>query len=144
MDMVMKFEDALIELKKGPVMSFATSVNDQPYVRFMALVNHEDKFYCVTYKSRPKTHEIQSNSNFAFAVLVEGKGITGSIRCRGRTEIIIDPNLKKEVAEEIPWHSHYWDYYDDPEFTLIRLNINHLIIFDPETKERTPFDDLNI
>jgi general stress protein 26 len=140
----MNLDNALIMLKREPVMSFATSVDGQPYVRFMALANYKDQFFCVTYKSRKKNEQIRSNPKFAFVVLVEGKGTTGSIRCRGTTEIITDRTLKKEVAEVLPWFSHYWDSYDDPEYTAIRLHINHIATFDPETKERTDFENLDI
>ena len=139
----MNFDDALVELRKEPIMNFATSVDGQPYVRIMALVNYNDEFYCVTYKSRKKTDQIKTNPKFAFVVLLEGKGTTGSIRCRGVSEIIDNMEMKKKVAEVIPWHSHYWDSYDNPEFILIRLHINHLTLFDPGTKERTEYADLD-
>ncbi len=141
----MNLKNALIELRKEPMMSFATSSSEnQPFVRFMALISYKDNFYCVTYTSRPKTEQILSNPKFSFAVLLEGKGTTGSIRCRGNTEIIPDKDFKKEISEYIPWYSHYWDSYDDPEFVLIRLHIRHLTTFDPESKERINFDDLDL
>ena len=140
----MNLENAIISLKREPVMSFATSMDDQPHVRFMALANYKEKFYCVTFKSRPKIEQLLSNPKFSFVILLEGKGTTGSIRCRGTTEIITDINLKKEVAEVIPWHSHYWDDYNDPEFTLIRLHINHVMTFDPESKEKINFENLEL
>jgi general stress protein 26 len=140
----MNLENALIMLKREPVMSFATSVDDQPFVRFMTLVNYQDEFYCVTFRSREKTEQLLSNPKFSFVVLLEGKGTTGSIRCRGKTEIITDRKVKKKVSEVIPWHSHYWDDYSDPEFTLIRLHINHVTTFDPESKERISFDNLDL
>ena len=140
----MNFEDALVELRKEPIMNFATSVEGQPYVRIMALVGYNDQFFCVTYKSRDKTEQIKANPKFAFVVLLEGKGTTGSIRCRGLTEIIEDLEMKKKVSEVIPWYGHYWNSYDDPEFVLIRLHINQLSLFDPSTKERTHFADLDL
>ena len=88
-------------------------------------------------------YEFQAQSR-RFAVLLEGKGTTGSIRCKGTMEVIEDMAFKKEVSEVIPWHSHYWDSYKDPEFVLIRLYIRELILFDPGTKERTKFDNLDI
>ena len=142
--MIMNFEDALVELKKEPLMSFATTVDGQPDVRFMALVSYEEKYYCVTYKSRPKTQQLMTNPKFAFVVLLEGKGTTGSIRCKGTTEIIDDMDLKKQISEVIPWYSHYWDSYDDPEFILVRLHIKNLILFDPGTKERNNYEDLDL
>jgi hypothetical protein len=38
-DIVINLEEAVSELERDKIMSFATSVNDQPYVRIMALVN---------------------------------------------------------------------------------------------------------
>lgn len=140
----MNLENALIMLKRGAMMSFATSRDGQPYVRFMALANYKDQFFCVTYKSRKKNEQIRSNPKFAFVVLVEGKSTTGSIRCRGTTEIITVGALKKGVSEVIPWFSHYWDSYDDPEYTAIRLHISHVTTFDLETKERIDFENLNL
>ena len=140
----MNLENALIMLKREPRMSFATCLDGQPYVRFMALANYKDQFYCVTLKTRNKNIQIRSNPKFAFVVLLEGKGTTGSIRCRGKTEIITDRSLKKEIAEVIPWFSHYWDSYDDPEYTAIRLHIHHITTFDPDTKERKYFDNLEL
>lgn len=140
----MNLEEALSKLKEDPLMSFATSVDGQPYVRIMALVNHNDKFYCVTSKSRPKTQQIQTNPKFSFVVKLAGDKDIGSVRARGLTEIISDSNLKKEIGSSITWFKNFWKTYEDPEFVLVRLHINQILIHDPNSKERVGFDNLNL
>ena len=139
----MNLEEALAELKKEPLMSFATSVGEQPYVRIMALIYHK-KFYCVTSKSRPKTQQFQTNPKFSFVVKLTGEKDIGSIRARGLTEIISDLKIKEEVGSSIPWFKGFWKSYEDPEFVLIRLHIHQILTHDPNSKERVDFDALDL
>ncbi|TFG19116.1 MAG: hypothetical protein EU530_07210 [Promethearchaeota archaeon] len=140
----MNLEEALVELKKEPIMSLATCVNNQPYVRIMALISYNNKFYCVTSKSRPKTKQIQSNPKYSFVVKLTGNKDIGSIRVRGVSEIITVPNEREEVGGSISWFKQFWKSFEDPEFVLVRLHVYEILTHDPDSKERINFENLDL
>lgn len=122
------------------VVSMATVDEDQPRVRIMALISHDNKFWCCTITTRSKMKQFKKNSKFEFCSIIKKNGILGSIRALGNANIIDDLKIKKDLSEVIPFFSGYWSDYSDPKFSLIQLNISKIEVQSPYDKKFYTFD----
>ena len=130
----MKLEDVTDFFKTQPLMYLATSENNQPRVRPMALIYYKDQSWCCSIAGRPKIDQIRNNNKFEFAVIAPEREDMSTIRGRGKASIEENLEIKKELADFISWFSGYWDSYEDPNFTLIRLDLEKIEVQVP--KER--------
>ncbi len=128
-------------LKKCDLMFLSTSVDDEPRVRCMALIFHENKVWACTKSDRGKVRELIENDKIEICTLVKGESDTGSIRASGRAEIIHDIRIKEELSQVIPFFSAYWKTAADDDFTLIKFNIEHYILHDPDDKKFYEFSE---
>ena len=136
----MKLEEVYDFIKNLEVVSMATTENDQPRVRIMALIPHNDKFWCCTITSRPKMEQFKANGKFEFCSIIRKNENLGSIRACGRAKIIEDLEVKKELSKVIPFFNGYWEDYTDPKFGLIQLDIEKIEVQSPYDKQFYTFD----
>ncbi|MFX1386453.1 MAG: pyridoxamine 5'-phosphate oxidase family protein [Promethearchaeota archaeon] len=131
----MKLEEVYDFLNRLEIVSMATTEKDQPRVRIMALIPHNDKYWCCTISTRPKMEQFKANNKFEFCSIIKKNENLGSIRACGRAKIVEDLKLKKELSEAIPFFSGYWHDYNDPKFGLILLDIEKIEVQSPYDKQ---------
>ncbi len=136
----MKLEDVLDYLKLQPLMYLATVDGDQPRVRPMALIYHENTCWFVSISGREKINEIDKNNNVEFAINPQDNEDLSTIRGTGKAILITDFETKKDVIEVIPWFDGYWKSYDDPRFYLYRLDLEKISVQIPVKKDTYTFD----
>jgi len=138
----MKLEEVHEFMKNLEVVSMATLEGDQPRVRIMALISHNDNYWCCTIASRSKMAQFKANEKFEFCSIIRKNESLGSIRAQGRAQIIQDFAVKKELSKVIPFFGGYWKNHKDPKFGLIRLDINKIEVQSPYDKKFYKFDIL--
>ena len=121
-------------------MYLATVDGDQPRVRPMALIYHEDICWFVSISGREKINEIDKNNNVEFAINPQDKEDLSTIRGIGKAILITDFDTKKDVIEAIPWFDAYWKSYDDPRFYLYRLDLEKISVQIPVKRDIYMFD----
>jgi len=136
----MKIEEVYEFMKNLEVVSMATVEGDQPRARIMALISHNDNYWCCTIASRPKMEQFKENNKFEFCSIIRKNENLGSIRALGKARIIQDFEVKKELSKAIPFFSGYWKDYTDPKFGLIRLDINKIEVQSPYDKKFYTYD----
>lgn len=115
--------------KAGGLVHLATLESDQPRVRMMALTVHNKNLWLVTRTADDKVNQIRNNSKVEFTVTIRGEERTGCLRSTAEAIIVDNPDTRREIASVIPWFSGYWDSSEDPNYTLIRLDLKK-ILFD--------------
>ena len=122
----MKLEVIKDYFKQQPLMYLATTEGNQPRVRPMALIYHKEICWCCSVSERPKIKQMMDNNNIEFAINAHDKEEFSTIRGTGKAVLIEDMKIKKELSKAIPWFSGYWKSYDDPGFTLFRLDLEKI------------------
>ncbi len=129
-------KNKLIEyLNKSELMYLATCSEGIPHVRCMAMFYFENTIWCCSKSNRLKVQEIKQNDAIEICILTEGKKDLGSIRGNGKTLIVNDQKIRKELSEKIPFFKAYWQSPDDDDFTLIKLEIDDFMFHDPDDKQ---------
>ncbi len=136
----MKLENVLNYLQLQPLMYLATVVENQPRVRPMALIYHDDTCWFVSIAGREKITELEKNNNVEFAINPHDKEEMSTIRGRGKALLITDLDIKTDVAKAIPWFDGYWKSYDDPGFYLYKLDLNQISVQIPGKRDIYTFD----
>ncbi|MGY5858407.1 MAG: pyridoxamine 5'-phosphate oxidase family protein [Candidatus Thorarchaeota archaeon] len=126
--------------EKGGLAHFATMDGDQPRVRMMALTAHDNKLWLVARTGDDKIGQIRKNSNGEFTFAVQGEGRTGCLRATVVAIIIDDQKTRDEVVSVIPWFENYWKSSEDPDFTLIRLDLKKILFDHHETNLKYTID----
>jgi general stress protein 26 len=106
----------------NPLVYFATSDKNQPRVRPMALINHNEELWIVSRSYEDKVKQIKKNSKFELTFMVDDE-FKGMIRAAGNAQVIEDLEIKKELVESISWFSNYFKSHEDPNYGLIKLEI---------------------
>ena len=125
----MPLEEVWPFFKAGGLIHLATIDNDQPRVRMVSFTTYNQNLWIVTRTGDDKVNQISNNSKVEFTLTVRGKERTGCLRSTAEAIIVDDPIKRKEVTSVIPWFSGYWESSEDPNFTLIRLDLKK-ILFD--------------
>ena len=126
--------------KAGGLAHFSTLDGDQPRVRMMALTAHDQKLWLVTRTGDDKIEQIRKNSKAEFTYAVPGKGRTGCLRATVEAIIVHDQETRDEVVSVIPWFENYWKSSQDPDFTLIRLDLKSILFDHHETSSKYTID----
>jgi len=113
----------------GGLVHLSTLDGDQPRVRMMSLTVHGNNLWLATRSGDDKVDQIRKNNNVEFTFTVRGKERTGCLRSTARAVIIEDTSTREEIANAIPWFTGYWESSEDPNYTLIRLDLTR-ILFD--------------
>ncbi|MHA2350899.1 MAG: pyridoxamine 5'-phosphate oxidase family protein [Candidatus Thorarchaeota archaeon] len=117
----------------GGLIHLSTLDGNQPRVRVMALTAHAQKLWVVTRTGDDKVHQIRKNSNVEFTLAVPGKERTGCLRATAEATIVEDQGTRDDIVSVIPWFTNYWKSSEDPNFTLIRLDLKNMLFDHHET-----------
>ncbi|TKJ23594.1 MAG: hypothetical protein CEE43_02735 [Promethearchaeota archaeon Loki_b32] len=131
----MKLEEVYEFMENLEIVSMATVEGNQPHVRIMALITHNNNYWCCTIASRPKMQQFKANDKFEFCSIIRKDESLGSIRACGKAKIIEDFEVKEELSKVIPFFSGYWEDYSDPKFGLILLDIDKIEVQSPYDKK---------
>jgi general stress protein 26 len=104
----------------------ATQENDQPRVRPVTLVNFDQKLWILTGTDSAKVSQIRENPKIEFCLLFEEGGHHGYIRAAGLAKIIEDKGTKDKVAKHCDFFTEHWTGLDDPNYTLLELELNEI------------------
>jgi general stress protein 26 len=124
----------------GGLVHLSTLDGDQPGVRMMALTVYDQKLWVVTRTGDDKVGQIRKNSNIEFTLAVRGKERTGCLRATAEANIVEAQGTRDEVALVIPWFAGYWKSAEDPNFTLIRLDMKKILFDHHETSSKYTID----
>ncbi|MBN2461119.1 MAG: pyridoxamine 5'-phosphate oxidase family protein [Candidatus Cloacimonetes bacterium] len=100
---------------------FATSLNQQPYVRPLTMFQVDSKYLIATGTGDAKVKQITGNPNFELCLEVKEGQSTGSLRLSGNVQLVSDLPLKRKVFQQISFIKDYWDKPEHPGFTLFHL-----------------------
>jgi len=125
----MELSEVWPHFEVGGLANLATIDGDQARVRMMSLNVHDNKLWLVTRSGDDKIGQIRKNPKVEFTYAVRGKERTGCLRATAEAVIVEDPITREAVSSSIPWFSGYWKSSEDPNFTLIRLDLKK-ILFD--------------
>ncbi|HPT71534.1 MAG TPA: pyridoxamine 5'-phosphate oxidase family protein [Candidatus Cloacimonadota bacterium] len=102
----------------------STCDKNQPRVRPVALFYVEDRFWVVTFSGDAKVSQIRSNRNIEICLPIREAGDTGYIRATGTAHIDNDSYNKREASEFCYFFEEYFSGVDDPDFTLLALQLD--------------------
>ncbi|MBU3904942.1 MAG: pyridoxamine 5'-phosphate oxidase family protein [Nanoarchaeota archaeon] len=112
-------------IKENRAGALATIDGDKPQVRAVVFVSLEEEnvIYTTTNVNSHKVVQIQNNPNVSFFIWKEHDFFRGE----GKAEIINDLALKKRILGINPrWKKHYPLGAEDPNYCLIKINIDNL------------------
>jgi len=124
------FEEIWPLYEKGGLVHLSTMDGNQPRVRMLSFTPLDKKIWIVSRSGDDKIDQIKNNPRVEFTYSVRSEEGTGCLRATGNAVIIEDSDTRALVTKEIPWFKGYWKSSDDPDFTLIRLDISK-ILYDP-------------
>ena len=136
----MKLETLIDYLKKQPLMYLANVDNDKPRVRPVALIYHKDTCWFVSIAGRDKIRQIEKNNNVEFAINPHDDEMLSTIRGVGKAILIEDAEIKRDVANVIPWFDGYWESSDDPRFYLYKIDLEELSVQIPKIRDIYKFN----
>ena len=125
----MTFSEVWPHFEAGGLIHLSTLDGNQPRVRMIALIVHDEKLWLVTRSGDDKVGQIRKNSNAEFTLAVQGKERRGCLRATAEAVIVDDRSTRADVASAVPWFTGYWKSSEDTDFTLIRLDLKK-ILFD--------------
>lgn len=118
--------------KEMKTIFLATCCDGKPKVRPVTMINFKDKLWVSTGTEDAKTEQIKDNNNIEFSMLIGEGEYKGSIRAAGKVDIVKDMRTKKLLADNIPFFNHFWKDASDPDFTLLRLDIDSIEYMRPD------------
>lgn len=128
-----KYEEIRKYFSNSPLIHLATLDGENPRVRMMSLIEHNEKLWLASRSHWDKIDQIRKNPNIEFTVPVRGEQEIGCIRVTGKAKIIENQSVREELAKAIPWFNGYWKSPEDPAFALISLTLSSI-------KYDNPFD----
>ena len=121
-------------------MHLSTLEGDQPRVRVMTLTECNQNLWVATRTEDDKVGQIRRNSKVEFTLIVRGEERTGCLRVTADAVIVEDQRIRDEVVSVIPWFTGYWKSSQDPDFTLIRLDLKKILFDHHETRSKYTID----
>ena len=122
--------------ERGGLIHLSTIDGNHPRVRMVSVNIFDRKLWVVTRSGDDKVTQIRKNPNMEFTLAVQGKERTGCLRVTGTAIIVEDQQTRKDVASSVPWFSGYWKSSEDPNFTLIRLDMKKILFDHHETSSK--------
>ena len=132
----MELSEVWPHFEAGGLANLATIDGDQARVRMMALNVYNNNLWLVTRSGDDKIPQIKKNPKVEFTFTVPGEGKIGCLRATAVASIVDDPKMRKGVSSSIPWFSGYWKSSEDPDFTLIRLDLTKILFDHHETSSK--------
>ncbi|MHA1908064.1 MAG: pyridoxamine 5'-phosphate oxidase family protein [Candidatus Thorarchaeota archaeon] len=136
----MDLSEVMPHFEVGGLVHLSTMDGNQPRVRMMALTVHDEKLWLVTRTKDDKVDQISKNEKVEFTCTVRGKERTGCLRATADAIIVEDSSTREEVAKTIPWFTGYWESSNDPNYTLIRLDLNKILFDHHESSKKYTID----
>ena len=128
-------KSTFIEYLKGyPLGHLATVEDNQPRVRAMALIVHDDELWISTRSSWNKVTQIEQNNRIEISVGIRGETGTGAARITGQAVAIQNRDLRHTLSKAIPWFDQYWDSPDSDLFSLYRIEVNQVLVDHPDNR----------
>ncbi len=119
------------QFKKMQTVFLATTDTDQPKVRPVTMLYHNDRFWVGTGTQDAKIRQIEQNKKIEFCSLVKGDNDTGYIRGTGSAVIIEDAATRELLADAMPYFKDFWKDPADPRFTLLEIIIERIEYMEP-------------
>ncbi|TFG99503.1 MAG: hypothetical protein E4H14_20245 [Candidatus Thorarchaeota archaeon] len=132
----MELSEVWLHFEAGGLAHLSTMDGNQPLVRMMALTVYDQKLWVVTRTGDDKVSQIRKNSKVEFTYAVPGKGRTGCLRATAEAFIVEDQDARDNAVSVIPWFTNYWKSSEDPDFTLIRLDLKKILFDHHETSSK--------
>jgi len=126
-------KEALGYLEPIGVSFVATSVDNQPYVRAMMLIYHDNRFFYATGSTDNKVGQITRNPRVQVCMSIEND--EGSLRLRGEMSFITDEDTRAEVHGCAGFIQGFWDNPQDPDFVLMEFKPDYLELMRPGSIE---------
>jgi len=136
----MELDEALGLLRRMQLVNLATIDGDQPRVRAVTLIPHADLLWISSRDSAGKMEQIRRNDRVEFNLTVGEGDDLGTLRVTGRLEIIDDPEVKRELAEQMPFFDMIFESVDDPDYTLMRFDPSRIKVLFPYKEVMATFD----
>ena len=122
--------------EKGGLIHLSTIDGNNPRVRMVSMNVFDGKLWVVTRSGDDKITQIRQNPNVEFTFAVPGRERTGCFRVTAKASIIENQKTRTDVAASVPWFSGYWESAEDPNFTLIRLDMKKILFDHHETNSK--------
>lgn len=119
-----------------PLAHLATIEGNQPRVRPMSLISVDNQLWLATKTQWNKVNQLEANNMVEFSIGPLNDHGTGSIRATATAVIIDNKETKHELSLSIPWFNQYWTGSDDPNFTLIKLNLIRVLYDHPTDRKK--------
>ena len=128
-----KYLDEIVKgyFQKAQIIHFATCDKGKPKVRPVTLFCIEGEFYILTATKEAKVMQIMRNSCYEFSYLIDDNDRVGYIRAEGKAEIILEQNIKKNVADSCFCFNQSWKDLSENNFTLVQLLIEKIEFMPP-------------
>ena len=114
-----------------PLAHLATVEGDQPRVRMMALVCHNEKLWFATKTEWDKAEQIRENPKVEVTIPARDQSRAGCLRITATARIVSEGDTRRDLADIIPWFSQYWNSPQDENFTLIELDLRRILFDHP-------------
>jgi len=128
--MAEKFKDLKAEIwrhfKDFQHIFLATEEETQPRVRPVTLVRFAERLWVLTGTNNAKSKQIRKNPKIEFCLLFEEGEHHGYIRAAGFAKIIKDKETRAKVAQHCDFFFEHWENPDDPDYTLLELELNEI------------------
>ncbi|MBK5112188.1 MAG: pyridoxamine 5'-phosphate oxidase family protein [Candidatus Heimdallarchaeota archaeon] len=131
------FEDVKKHLLQMPLVFFSTVEKNQPRVRPMALINCDNEYWLTSRSYEEKMDQVKENAKFEFS-FNEQENLKGMIRITGKAYVIEDLKIKEKLSKAIPFFKDYYTEPADPNFGLIKLEIEEVRVL--SNRKRYRFD----
>jgi general stress protein 26 len=118
--------------KDYPHVFLGTQEDDQPRIRPVTLVDFNQKLWVLTGTRSAKVRQLRENPKVEFSLLFNEGMHQGYIRAAASAKIITDKETKTRVAEQCGFFSNHWKSFDDPNYTLLELELNEIEYLRPK------------
>ncbi len=117
------------------VVAFATGGEGGPRVRPLTIITHGGGHYVLTSTGDAKVRQLRQDPRFECYVLLEEGENTGYVRFRGTAGFVEDPDLRRGVGQTSGFIEAYWKGPEDPDLTVLCLDIRDAEVMRPGKKE---------
>jgi general stress protein 26 len=118
--------------KDYPHIFLASQEDDQPRIRPVTLVDFNQKLWVLTGTRSAKVRQLRENPKVEFCLLFNEGMHHGYIRAAASAKIITDKETKTRVAEQCDFFGNHWKSFDDPNYTLLELELDEIEYLGPK------------
>lgn len=126
-----KWTWAMEQVKHGTDIPLATRSAEGPRVRPVTAVPHGGRLYVLTGTKDAKVMHLTEDPRFEFYVLVKKEERIGYVRFQGEARFVEDPDVRREVSDASGFAEQYFKGPDDPNLTLLWLDVREAEILRP-------------